>query len=286
MEDKILILDIPVLHQGYFNLFEKLAPQVRELYILGPEILEDFPVLKKEIRRLQPELVRELINSRHLFEYVALADKNLIKSLRRRHIITANDKISRDVVDKYFFRDSVTYESVFLRWDESHISSSTDVKYDRISENPRDIRIIKRASEKAKESPDWWRQVGAIFISSALPYDVEAHNIHVPEGYTNYALGDIRDFTEPGEKPEISSALHSEQVIIVWAARKGIALEGGKLYVTAFPCPVCAKLIAYSGIRTCYFSSGYANFDGERVLKAKGVELVWVKVPEVKNGKK
>jgi deoxycytidylate deaminase len=60
------------------------------------------------------------------------------------------------------------------------------------------------------------------------------------------------------------------------AARTGTALEGADLYVTTFPCPACARLIAESGFRRCYFSGGYSVLDGDGILRAAGVELFWV----------
>jgi len=67
-------------------------------------------------------------------------------------------------------------------------------------------------------------------------------------------------------------------MLIAEAAKRGISLEGTNLYVTDFPCPPCAKLIARSGITRLYFSRGYAVLDGESTLKNKGVELVFVDV--------
>jgi len=49
------------------------------------------------------------------------------------------------------------------------------------------------------------------------------------------------------------------------------------MYVTHFPCPVCAKLIALSGIKKIIYSKGSSVFDGERVMKSRGVEII--KIP-------
>ena len=46
------------------------------------------------------------------------------------------------------------------------------------------------------------------------------------------------------------------------------------LYVTDFPCPPCAKLIAAAGVVRLYFRTGYAVLDGEQVLEAAGVEVL------------
>ena len=44
--------------------------------------------------------------------------------------------------------------------------------------------------------------------------------------------------------------------------------------VSTFPCPNCAKLIALSGIKSCYYIKGYSMLDGYSVLKDFGVEVV------------
>jgi len=56
-----------------------------------------------------------------------------------------------------------------------------------------------------------------------------------------------------------------------------MALEDAYLYVTTFPCPVCAKSIAEAGIQKLYYSQGYSLLDAEDVLRAYGVKIVLVK---------
>ena len=73
---------------------------------------------------------------------------------------------------------------------------------------------------------------------------------------------------------ELSLATHAEARLIADAARGGRATQGASMYVTDFPCPPCAKLIAGAGIATLYFRKGYAVLDGEDVLRAAGVDLV------------
>jgi dCMP deaminase len=60
------------------------------------------------------------------------------------------------------------------------------------------------------------------------------------------------------------------------AARDGVSLRGADLYVTTFPCPACARLIAEAGVGRCFFAGPYSVLDGEDVLRAAGVKLFWV----------
>ena len=50
------------------------------------------------------------------------------------------------------------------------------------------------------------------------------------------------------KKKSCIRTIHAEQNAIAWAAREGIALKGGTLYSTLFPCQSCAKLIMQAGI--------------------------------------
>ncbi len=79
-----------------------------------------------------------------------------------------------------------------------------------------------------------------------------------------------------GCRPDLSTALHAEAGIIAAAAADGRSLRGADLYVTTFPCPSCARLIAAAGFARCYFAGPYSVLDGEQVLRAAGVELYWV----------
>ena len=74
----------------------------------------------------------------------------------------------------------------------------------------------------------------------------------------------------------MSTAIHAEAAIVAQAARDGVSLRGADLYVTTFPCPACARLIAEAGFRRCYFAGSYSVLEGEHVLQAAGVDVYWV----------
>ena len=77
---------------------------------------------------------------------------------------------------------------------------------------------------------------------------------------------------------QLGDVCGAEAQLVAAAAKQGISLEGASMYVTTFPCPPCAKLVAYSGIKKLYYADGYGVLDGERVLKSQGVEIVFVKM--------
>ena len=65
--------------------------------------------------------------------------------------------------------------------------------------------------------------------------------------------------------------LHAEAAAISFAARKGISLEGGDMYVTHLPCYSCAKLIINAGILHVYYVHDYRDERGLDLLCASKI---------------
>ena len=66
---------------------------------------------------------------------------------------------------------------------------------------------------------------------------------------------------------------HAEANAILQAARNGMRLEGGDIYVTASPCFGCFKLIANAGLQRIVFGEFYRD---ERIFKLS--ELIGIKL--------
>ena len=67
--------------------------------------------------------------------------------------------------------------------------------------------------------------------------------------------------------------VHAEANALVQAARNGVRVDGGDIYVTASPCFNCFKLIANAGLRRIIFGEFYRDeriFDLSQQL---GIEL-------------
>lgn len=56
---------------------------------------------------------------------------------------------------------------------------------------------------------------------------------------------------------EFMEEVHAEQALISAAARQGVSLKNSELFVTTFPCHLCAKLIVSTGIRKVSFVEPY-----------------------------
>jgi deoxycytidylate deaminase len=64
---------------------------------------------------------------------------------------------------------------------------------------------------------------------------------------------------------EFGRSVHAEMAAISTAARLGIALQGSTLYVTTFPCHICARHIVASGIRNVFYIEPYPKSRAKRL---------------------
>lgn len=276
--ERIIIAYVPVLHEGYRRFFEKY--QKAEIFIFGKELISKFDYLYKEIRALKPEQMQRAIESLGIFEQVNVLDEKSLEDIGKKdvEIILPNEDIMHELVEKYFSEKKIIFDDIFLRWDKHNTISQRPVKADqRISQKDFDKKMMKLAYEEAKKSSDWWRRMGTIIVKND-EIIISTRNRHVPSDQMPYVNGDPRSSWHKGVHLELSTVLHSEAGAIAEAAKKGKSLEGAEMYTGTFPCPPCAKLIAYSGIKRLYYREGYGVLDGEEILKSQGVEIIFVDV--------
>ncbi|MBN1157405.1 cytidine/deoxycytidylate deaminase family protein [Candidatus Woesearchaeota archaeon] len=79
--------------------------------------------------------------------------------------------------------------------------------------------------------------------------------------------------------------IHAEANAIVQAAKNGVAIDNGEIYITASPCWNCFKMIANAGIKKIYYGEFYRD---ERILETAqkiGIELISME-EAIKKGKK
>ena len=268
---------IPAIHRGYLDFFKK-YPGV--LYILSEELVREIPRMERDIRALKVEEVRALLMGLSIFKDITVLDKNTLGRVQDsiEKFIIPDEDVNRHFAEEYLAGKEVEFISVFLRWDKQISTTELEVAPDRvISERELDQEIMARARKEAEKSPDWWRQIGAIVVKDGRTL-IMAFNQPMPsKDYTFGPFGDPRSNFDAGVSFELAKTIHAEAAVIAEAARRGTALLGASLYVTTFPCPVCAKSIAASGITRVYYSHGYSLLDAEDILKAYGIEIVLVK---------
>jgi dCMP deaminase len=188
-------------------------------------------------------------------------------------LVVPDEELMRTIVDRYGL-GPVEWERTFLRWDREWARAQRPADYDG-AVGPDALGFMAEAVRQAGYSSDWWRQVGAVAVRDGVLLGV-AHNEHRPSEYSPYINGDPRNDFSRGVRADLSTALHAEAALIAAAARAGTSLDGADLYVSTFPCPACARLIAEAGFRRCFFAGPYALLDGDTVLRAAQVELIWV----------
>ncbi len=276
---KVAFIYIPVLHEGYRRFFRETKPD--RVYLLAQELLSsEFDHLRKDIRALPISEVAVALDSWRVAPVIGLlSELGDIKALMRDledsdKFVVTDDEVGRWVEEQFLKNTKVTRYTTFLRWDKAKSIDNKTVKAKQIS--AKDVaRLFAVATSEANRSSDWWRQVGAA-VAKNNKLLLSAHNAHLPTEYEPYLSGDGRSLFHKGEHMDKTSAIHAEASIIAQAARRGLSLQDTEMFVTTFPCPTCAKLIAASGISKLYFQEGYAVFDGEQILKAAGVEILRV----------
>lgn len=74
-------------------------------------------------------------------------------------------------------------------------------------------------------------------------------------------------------------ALHAEQNAIIQAARLGVSAAGCTVYVTHYPCALCAKMLINLGVLRIVYLTEYAPADGGEFFRMAGVPVERIELP-------
>lgn len=291
MSQQLIVWYMPVIHQGYLDYWHQLVQEYSATTLIAvgispalaaqlqsiapdPATLDTTAVTKlwtavsgQSIQWLPADFFSEPNAVEHMFENsktVHLVDDEVSRQFWHR----CEELVAGSVLP------SVQWHSVFLRWDTHSVQQTTAVTCPTTNE-PSAIEWMNKAEKQSLKSSDWWRQVGSIAVKNNSEI-LRAYNQGMPDDHAPYQYGAVRDFVPTGTQPELANYIHAEQSIIAQAAMQGTVLEGSDLYVTHFPCPVCAKLIAKSGIRRVFFLTGSATLDGLQILQRYGIAVIRV----------
>ncbi len=126
------------------------------------------------------------------------------------------------------------------------------------------------------------RSVGAIIVKNKRILTTGYNG--PPEGlkHCDELGGCLRDklHIPSGERMELSRAVHAEQNAIIQAAKLGISIDGGEMYITTHPCFICAKMIINAGIKRIVYKEGYPDKFARDILKEAGIKVI--KFSEIK----
>jgi dCMP deaminase len=246
--------------------------------LLGRGFAEEFAALRKDIRALAPDRAAAYLRATGTAAAVVVEPDALPEAITADTLVVPDEEIMRELAVTYKLdrERTVVFERTFLRWDRAWSLAEKPADYDGAVAADEVARELTRlAVVEAQHSSDWWRQVGAVAARDGEILGT-AYNRHHPTEYAPYLDGDPRNEFHRGLRPDLSTAQHAEAAIVARAARDGLSLAGATLYVSTFPCPACARLVAEAGFTRCYFAGPYAMLDGDAILRAAGVELIWV----------
>lgn len=276
----LIIAYVPVLHRAYQQLLQQYAGA--ELWLLPrSELLQiqELEYLKKDLRYLSENLVQQALLSWRLLSQVKvakLAELQQLQPEQYQQIVVTNDDIGSLLAGRYLTQaKNIVTAPFFLRWDKNSIEQAQPVNGVEISKTEFEREVMRLAFAQMQRSADWWRQVGALIFKDGEIL-LTAYNQHLPVADQAYRLGDPRSHYQSGEGIEFASSIHAEAALIAQAAKKGLSLAGASVYATTFPCPICAKQLAVSGISRLYYATGYAVLDGLEILRTAGVEVIQV----------
>lgn len=273
---KAVVVFVPVIHKGYVDFLKK---HKGEVFIFGDLIIKRFTSLVRDLRLMAPKDTVRLIKSFGLAKTVSILDKKNIERIRRDRpkIVMPDEDVSREVAAKEFSGLKVSFEPVFLRWNKNIVVKEYEPPADReiTSEAFAKENMILAETESGK-SADWWRKIGAVLVKDGKII-ARGFNKHIPSKYHLDTFGDPRSNFNAGERYDLVLSIHAEAALVAEAARSGNDTSGASLFVTTFPCPVCARLICEAGIKKVYYRTGYSLMDAEKIMKHYGVEIILVK---------
>lgn len=278
--NQLIAAHIPVIHRGYLDLINTFPDT--PVGIFDGSITEQFDYLRKDIRTIPPEVTVDILKGigRPAFLLGAKSLESLIR-LGNRQLIMPKDDLSDSLIKQHqTSQTNIQQVPIFLRWDRTNVETNAAIEPDRTIEVTDEIdEIIHLLNNEAEKSTDWWRHVSAALVQNGSIMST-SYNHALPSEYSHYIDGDPRITQKRGSNIEASLFVHAESSLIAKMAKEGRSTEGTSLYVSTFPCPNCAKLIASSGISHCYYLEGYAMLDGFDVMKSAGVEIIKINTPE------
>ncbi len=128
-----------------------------------------------------------------------------------------------------------------------------------------DINFINIAKEISKASKCVSKQVGAVIVKDGRILSTGYNG--TPPGFTNCSDYWEGAYTKEHHEWSKTYEIHAEMNAIIWAARKGISIEGATIYVTLEPCSECSKNLIASGIKRIVYDKAYEYTNSQVISK-------------------
>ena len=133
------------------------------------------------------------------------------------------------------------------------------------------MRMAHLASER---STCMRRQVGAVLVYDKRVLTTGYNG--APRGLEHCSdVGCLRKKMKvpTGERHELCRGVHAEQNAIIQAAVFGVGIEGSTMYITNYPCSVCAKMILNAGIKEVVYGGEYEDKLAIQLLKEGEIKV-------------
>jgi dCMP deaminase len=136
-----------------------------------------------------------------------------------------------------------------------------------------DIYFLKITEDVGRRSTCFRRQVGAVIVNKdhqivATGFNGKARgNPHCDE------IGCIKETMgfKSGEGNDWCTAVHAEQNALLQAGKES---NGSTLYLSVYPCKICARLIVNAGIKKVVIAGNYPDATGLETLEKCGIIII------------
>lgn len=140
-----------------------------------------------------------------------------------------------------------------------------------------DVYFSKIARDVALRSTCTRHQFGAVVVNGKREIVSTGYNGVVRGAPHCNDLGCIKDKNgiASGVGHEICPAVHAEQNALLQSGRNS---ADSTLYVNAFPCKICARLIVNAGIKKVVTSGEYTDKEGLDILRRASIDVEHIQV--------
>ena len=262
---KQVLLYLPVVHAGHEAFFAR-HPDTAEVLVLGTGFRAQFKSLAKDIRALPPDRAARFLQVMLPGTPVRVIEPgDLPAAVTAAVLVLPDEDITRNLAAEHRLGEGreLVFDRTFLRWDREWSQARRPAEFDG------ELARRRPARPAGRPRPGTGRpQLGLVAAGGRHRLARRGD----PRRRVEPPLPDrVRPLRRRGparrlqpRRPGRPVHRHPRGGVRRRPGRpRGRALDGADIYVTTFPCPACARLIAESGFRRCYFTGPYSVLDGD-----------------------
>lgn len=136
-------------------------------------------------------------------------------------------------------------------------------------------RYFMNLAQKESDNSNCRRHVGAVLVKNGivLATGYNAAPIGIKSCQEYGICMRQRDNIKSGTMQEYCKAVHAEQNAIINAARCGIPIEDGTIYVTTYPCSICARMLINCKLKRIVYDGDYFDKNSHSMLEESGIAI-------------